>query len=133
MESLKIIHLPEGALSVMKDAITKEGEVLRRDSVIRGISGYLIFCEEPSVLWKISEFLCGEGALAERIFKRTLKTLSEDGDFSYRKRRDIIEKNLIDCLKITDRLDFDGFINFRLGEYINLLCRAVLISAFDCL
>ncbi len=131
MNNMKIIHLPKGALSVMKDAINEKGEILSLDGAIRGISSYLIFCEEPTVLWEISEFLCGSNILAEKVFKKSLKALAEEGEFSYQKRRKIIEKNLSDCVKITDTLNFEGFLNFRLGEYIKLLCRAVMLSFRD--
>ncbi len=131
MEKLKITHLPKGALSVMKDVITEEGDVLSVDGAVRGIASYLIFCEEPLALREISEFLCEDNIIAERVFIKTLKLLSKDGAFSYRNRRKIIEKNLFECLRLTDRLNFEGFINFRLGEYLNLLCRAVTCSALD--
>ncbi len=131
MENFKILHLPKGALSVMKEAITEEGDVLSLDGAIRGIASYLIFCEEPMALYRIAEFLCEDYISAEIIFRNTLRLLSKDGEFSYQNRRKIIEKNLYDCLKLTDRLDFEGFINFRLWEYLNLLCRAVALAALN--
>ena len=115
----------------MKDAITEEGDVLSLDGAIRGIASYLIFCEEPEALRKIAEFFCEDSLLAELVFKKTLRILSKDGEFSYQERRKIIEKNLSDCLKLTDRLDFEGFVNFRLWEYLNLLCRAVALTALN--
>ena len=128
--ALKIINLPKGAKSVLKDIIKSDGTVRNKSEAIFVLSDYLILSEEPSAVYDIAEFVAGnEAGISGKIAKRAFSIMAEDKDFSLIERRKAIMESLAECANETEELNFEGFLTFRTEKYIRLLYGAVYKAA----
>lgn len=128
--ALRIINLPKGAKSVLKDIIKSDGTVRNESEAIFALSDYLILSEEPSAVYDIAEFVAGnEAGFSGKIAKRAFSIMAEDKDFSLIERRKAIMESLAECANETEELNFEGFLTFRTEKYIRLLYGAVYKAA----
>ncbi len=109
------------------------------EKALSALSDYVIFYEEPTLVAEMCALAAGENS--EEAFRAAEKLFRNNSQFSYPVRKSMIKNELKRCLDENDRINFEGFLRFRLSEYENLLfwgintafCEALINKEYECM
>lgn len=93
------------------------------EKALSALSDYVIFYEEPTLMAQMCAISAGENS--EEAFRAAEMLFLADSRFSYPVRKAMIKKELKRCLEESERVNFEGFLRFRLSEYEKLLFRGI--------
>ncbi len=118
--------LPPEIRPLLSEVVGRDGRITNESKAVSALTDYVVLYEEPVILFEMCLYVSPidiEGAIF-----RLSELLKANGRFSYKKRRRLIERELKKCIVENDVLNFNGFLQFRLSEYENLLLAAVMTA-----